>query len=81
MVTELLVTFALAIIAVFVIIHHIPEAKMRKEASVLSHQRQEEAHNIWNKLYYCYRDDVVFRQDNLTVYAAASQMSKLLYSS
>lgn len=80
-VQELLVTLALAVIAIFVIIHHVPEAKRRKEAAILTSRQHEEAYNIWNKLYYCYRDDVVFRQDNPNVYAAASQMSKLLYSS
>jgi hypothetical protein len=67
-------------IAVIVIIAKVNEAKARKEWVAFANPRWQGARRLWNELYYCARNDIVFLPGEQNAYAPASEMERLLYS-
>lgn len=77
----IIVYLVIIALGVAVLITNFYQVKKRKDLAVYARARYDRARPIWDKLYYCYRDDIVFVPGKSNEYAPASEMSKLLYSS
>lgn len=71
------------IILIAILVRNSNEVKEKKEAFASAHPRWQRARSLWNEVYYCSRNDIVFllpsRPGERKVYAPASEMERLLY--
>jgi hypothetical protein len=65
-------------IVVITVIYKVNEAKRRKEWVTSIYPRWQRARELWDELYYCARNDIVFLPDRPGAYAPASEMDSFL---
>ena len=67
-------------IAIFMIISKVNQAKSRKAWVASAYPRWRRARRLWDELYHCARNDIVFLPGERNMYAPASEMERVLYS-
>ena len=65
-------------IAIIITIAKAKEGKVRKEWVAFAYPRWQRARRLWDKLYCCSRNDIVFLPGRQGAYAPASEMDEFL---
>jgi hypothetical protein len=65
-------------IAILTIISKVNGAKARKEWLASAYPRWKRGRDLWDDLYYCSQNDIVFLPGRLNAYAPASEMDEFL---